>query len=54
MTHIPQEDNSVDLIVSDLPFLNRCDFDFDDASGVGVRPMGTIIGPQFFVGSWDT
>ncbi|CAJ1397011.1 unnamed protein product [Effrenium voratum] len=27
------EDNSVNLIVSDLPFLNRCDFDFDGSQG---------------------
>eukprot|EP00435_Cladocopium_sp_Y103_P013394 s1466_g3.t1 len=32
----PEEDRSVDLIVSDLPFLNRCDFDFDDSGGRGT------------------
>ena len=28
-----QEPHSVDFIVSDLPFLNRCDFDFQDVAG---------------------
>lgn len=31
------EDRSVDLIVSDLPFLNRCDFDFDSGRGTSAR-----------------
>ena len=28
---LSQEDGSVDLVVSDLPFLNRCDFDFQSS-----------------------
>eukprot|EP00439_Symbiodinium_sp_Y106_P061611 s1841_g9.t1 len=49
------EENSVDLVVSDLPFLNRCDFNFHDDPGGGpsarvglssvVRELSRVLRP---------